>query len=47
MAVEGDFSLLVAGESYHHKKGSTVLLPAVITDYQLDGQASVLEISIS
>jgi len=47
MAVEGDFSLLVAGESYHYKKGSTVLLPAVITDYQLDGQASVLEISIS
>ena len=47
MAVEGDFILLVAGESYHYKKGSTVLLPAVITDYQLDGQASVLEISIS
>jgi mannose-6-phosphate isomerase len=47
MAVEGDFSLLVNGESYHYKKGSTVLLPAVITDYQLDGQASVLEISIS
>ena len=47
MAVEGDFSLLVNGESYHYKKGSTVLLPAVITDYQLDGLASVLEISIS
>ena len=47
MAVEGDFSLLVNGESYYYKKGSTVLLPAVITDYQLDGQASVLEISIS
>lgn len=47
MAVEGDFNLLVAGESYYYKKGSTVLLPAVITDYQLDGQASVLEISIS
>ena len=47
MAVEGDFSLLVDGESYHYHKGSTVLLPAVITDYQLDGQASVLEISIS
>lgn len=47
MAVEGDFNLLVDGESYHYHKGSTVLLPAVITDYQLDGQASVLEISIS
>lgn len=47
MVVDGDFNLLCGGETYHYKKGSTVLLPAVITDYQLDGQASVLEISIS
>lgn len=47
MAVEGDFNLLVGGTSYHYPKGSTVLLPAFITDYQLDGNASVLEISIS
>ena len=47
MAVEGNFNLLVGGESYQYQKGSTVLLPASITDYQLDGQASVLEISIS
>ncbi len=47
MCVEGEFSLLVGGESYQYSKGSTVLLPAVITDFQLKGQASILEIYIS
>ena len=47
MCVEGEFSLLVGGESYQYSKGSTVLLPAVITDFQLNGEASILEIYIS
>lgn len=47
MCVEGEFSLLVGGESYQYSKGSTVLLPAVITDFQLKGEASILEIYIS
>ncbi|WP_295334966.1 type I phosphomannose isomerase catalytic subunit [Flavobacterium sp.] len=47
MCVEGEFSLLVGDESYQYSKGSTVLLPAVITDFQLKGEASILEIYIS
>jgi mannose-6-phosphate isomerase len=46
MCVEGEFELLVSNETYHYKKGNTVLLPASLADYQLNGQASVLEICI-
>ena len=46
MGVDGDFSLCVDGKSYQYGKGSTLLLPAILTDYQLNGQASVLEICI-
>ncbi|MDI9257634.1 type I phosphomannose isomerase catalytic subunit [Flavobacterium sedimenticola] len=47
MCVEGDFSLNVNGDSYRYGIGSTVLLPAALTDFQLSGQASLLEIYIS
>ncbi len=47
MCVEGEFSLRVAGEIYQYTIGSTVLLPASLTDYQLIGQAALLEIYIS
>jgi mannose-6-phosphate isomerase len=46
MCVEGEFELLVSDKTYHYKKGNTVLLPASLADYQLNGQASVLEICI-
>jgi mannose-6-phosphate isomerase len=47
MCVDGDFTLIVNGDSYHYGKGRTVLLPASITNYQLSGEASILEIYIS
>ncbi|WP_333879409.1 type I phosphomannose isomerase catalytic subunit [Flavobacterium sp.] len=47
MCMEGDFSLNVNGDSYRYGMGSTVLLPAALTDFQLSGQASLLEIYIS
>lgn len=47
MCVEGDFKLTFANESYSYKKGDTVLIPAAITDFQLSGKASILEIYIS
>jgi mannose-6-phosphate isomerase len=47
MCVEGGFKLTFANESYSYKKGDTVLIPAAITDFQLSGKASLLEIYIS
>lgn len=47
MCVDGSFELSVNGESYTYKKGDTVLLPAALTDFQLSGSASILEIYIS
>ena len=47
MCVEGDFKLTFDNESYSYKKGDTVLIPAAITDFQLSGKASILEIYIS
>jgi len=47
MCVDGDFQLSVEEESYSYKKGDTVLIPATITDFQLSGKASILEIYIS
>ena len=47
MCVEGDFKLTFANESCSYKKGDTVLIPAAITNFQLSGKASILEIYIS
>lgn len=47
MCVNGDFQLDVNDESYAYKKGDTVLIPAALTDFQLSGNASILEIYIS
>ena len=47
MCVEGDFKLTFDNESYSYKKGDTILIPAAITDFQLSGKASILEIYIS
>jgi mannose-6-phosphate isomerase len=47
MCTEGEFDLVYNKEKQSFKKGETVLLPAVITDYILVGKASILEIYIS
>lgn len=47
MCVDGNFELNVNDEIYSYKKGDTVLLPACLTDFQLTGKASLLEIYIS
>ena len=47
MCVEGGFKLKFDNESYSYEKGDTVLIPAAITDFQLSGKASILEIYIS
>ena len=47
MCVDGDFQLTIGNETYTYKKGDTVLLPACLTDFELSGKASILEIYIS
>ncbi|MGV3696620.1 type I phosphomannose isomerase catalytic subunit [Flavobacterium sp.] len=47
MCVDGDFRLVSGRETYTYKKGDTVLIPASLTDFQLSGVASLLEIYIS
>ena len=47
MCVDGEFQLTVGDENFNYKKGDTVLIPAALTDFQLSGKASILEIYIS
>ena len=47
MCVEGDFELHCNEIKYSYKKGDTVLIPAAIDTFVLNGKASILEIYIS
>ncbi|RXR20372.1 class I mannose-6-phosphate isomerase [Flavobacterium amnicola] len=47
MCTEGDFSIVYNQQEQSFTKGDTVLLPAIISDYQIVGQAMLLEITIS
>ena len=47
MCTEGAFQLECGAISYNYKKGDTVLIPAAMNSYTLDGKAVLLEIYIS
>jgi mannose-6-phosphate isomerase len=47
MCVDGNFQFMIENDSYAYKKGDTILIPADLTDFQLSGKASILEIYIS
>lgn len=47
MCTDGDFEIVIHKKAYQFKKGDTILLPSVLTDYQLIGKSSLLEIFIS
>lgn len=47
MCVDGNFELNYNGTAYQYRKGDTILVPAAMADFQLLGQASLLEIYIS
>lgn len=47
MCTEGEFSVLYQKQRYSFVKGETILLPAIISDYQIVGEATLLEITIS
>ncbi|AWA29813.1 mannose-6-phosphate isomerase [Flavobacterium magnum] len=47
MCTDGAFSLVTEGKEFHYTTGDTVLVPAAMDGYVLEGRASVLEIYIS
>ena len=47
MCVDGSFDLTLNTETFKYQKGDTILIPASLTDFQLNGSASILEIYIS
>jgi mannose-6-phosphate isomerase len=47
MCTEGVFQLEYNQEQYHYSKGDTLLIPATMTDFNLLGKATLLEIYIS
>ncbi len=44
MCTDGSFSVLYNNKKYEFQKGSTVLLPAVLNEYVLEGNAELLEV---
>ncbi len=46
MCTEGQFSVSYQEKTHSFAKGDTILLPAIISDYQIVGQAALLEITI-
>ncbi len=47
MCIDGNFSLIANNETFQYKKGDTILVPAQITNFEVNGIASLLEIYIS
>ena len=47
MCVDGAFEIVLDEQHYSYSKGDTILVPAVLTEFQLVGKASILEIYIS
>jgi len=47
ICTEGEYSIDAEGETYSFKKGDTVLIPAALKAFTLNGRATLLEIYIS
>lgn len=47
MCVEGNFEIEYDGTKYQYKKGDTILIPAALKSFNINGKASILEIYIS
>lgn len=47
MCTEGAFEIQHNNETLRYKKGDTILIPALLNQYQIKGNASILEIYIS
>ena len=46
MCTEGKFTLTTTNSKSEFKKGDTVLIPAILEEFQIIGETSLLEITI-
>lgn len=46
MCTEGDFLIHANKKSYTYKKGDTILIPAALREFSLEGRASLLEVCV-
>jgi mannose-6-phosphate isomerase len=46
MCTEGSFELHFQSETYHYKTGDTILVPAIITNFTINGKATLLEVTV-
>lgn len=46
MCTEGEFAIHYNNQIFDFKKGDTILLPSILTEFQLIGEANLLEITI-
>jgi len=46
MCVEGSFSIIYNEKKYDFEKGKTILLPAILNEFYLEGKAELLEIIV-
>jgi mannose-6-phosphate isomerase len=46
MCTEGSFELHFQSETYHYKKGDTILVPAIMTNFTIKGKATLLEVTV-
>lgn len=46
MCLEGSFSVLYNNEKYDFQKGNTILLPAILNEYTLEGKGELLEVYV-
>ena len=46
MCTEGSFTVHTDSESATFRKGDTILIPAALRDFELEGQASLLEVYV-
>lgn len=46
MCTEGEFSVLYNNEKYDFQKGDTILFPAVLNEFTLEGNAELLEVYV-
>lgn len=47
ICTEGEYTIKAGNKTYTFKKGDTVLIPAALKEYNLEGKATILEIYIS
>jgi len=47
MCLDGNFSIVYKDEKYNFEKGKTILLPAVLNEFSLEGKAELLEVFVA